>query len=146
MIRAWENSWDEFVPFLEFPAELRRVVYTTNAVESLNARFRRAVRHRGHFPRGRVCRERLCENGSRRESAAAGGPMGAGDSAVVVHLPRCRPMLSPRTESRTDSWSQDGVRTPGQRPRPKCGHPQGLPEGLRGPVNEIGTVRLHSSG
>ena len=34
MIRTWENSWDEFVPFLEFPAELRRVVYTTNAVES----------------------------------------------------------------------------------------------------------------
>ena len=50
MIRAWRNSWGEFVPFLEFPAELRRVVYTTNAVESLNARFRRAVRHRGHFP------------------------------------------------------------------------------------------------
>ena len=50
MIRAWENAWEEFVPFLEFPAELRRVVYTTNAIESLNARFRRAVRHRGHFP------------------------------------------------------------------------------------------------
>ena len=50
MIRSWENSWNEFVPFLEFPPELRRVVYTTNAVESLNARFRRAVRHRGHFP------------------------------------------------------------------------------------------------
>ena len=50
MIRSWENSWEEFVPFLEFPAELRRVVYTTNAVENLNARFRRAVRHRGHFP------------------------------------------------------------------------------------------------
>jgi len=42
--------WAEFVPFLEFPPELRRVVYTTNAIESLNARFRRAVRHRGHFP------------------------------------------------------------------------------------------------
>ncbi len=40
----------EFVPFLEFPTELRKVVYTTNAIESLNARFRRAVRHRGHFP------------------------------------------------------------------------------------------------
>ena len=37
-------------PFLEFPAELRKIVYTTNAIESLNARFRRAVRHRGHFP------------------------------------------------------------------------------------------------
>lgn len=50
MIRSWENAWAEFVPFLEFPAELRKVVYTTNAIESLNARFRRAVRHRGHFP------------------------------------------------------------------------------------------------
>ena len=50
MIRSWENQWNEFVPFLEFPVELRRIVYTTNAIESLNARFRRAVRHRGHFP------------------------------------------------------------------------------------------------
>jgi transposase-like protein len=50
MIRSWENTWAEFVPFLEFPAELRKIVYTTNAIESLNARFRRAVRHRGHFP------------------------------------------------------------------------------------------------
>ena len=50
MIASWENSWDEFVPFLEFPAELRTIVYTTNSIESLNARFRRAVRHRGHFP------------------------------------------------------------------------------------------------
>ena len=50
MIRSWRNSWEEFTPFLEFPAELRRVVYTTNAADSLNARFPRAVRHRGHFP------------------------------------------------------------------------------------------------
>jgi transposase-like protein len=50
MISSWESAWNEFVPFLAFPAELRKVVYTTNAIESLNARFRRAVRHRGHFP------------------------------------------------------------------------------------------------
>jgi putative transposase len=50
MVKSWENAWEEFVPFLEFPVELRRIVYTTNAIESLNARFRRAVRHRGHFP------------------------------------------------------------------------------------------------
>jgi putative transposase len=50
MIASWENSWGEFVPFLEFPVELRTIVYTTNSIESLNARFRRAVRHRGHFP------------------------------------------------------------------------------------------------
>jgi transposase-like protein len=50
MIGSWENAWDEFVPFLAFPLELRKIVYTTNAIESLNARFRKAVRHRGHFP------------------------------------------------------------------------------------------------
>ena len=50
MIGSWETSWNEFVPFLEFPVELRKLVYTTNAIESLNARFRRAVWHRGHFP------------------------------------------------------------------------------------------------
>lgn len=50
MIQAWRSVWTEFVPFLEFPAELHKLVYTTNAIESLNTRFRRAVRHRGHFP------------------------------------------------------------------------------------------------
>lgn len=50
MIESWRRSWAEFVPFLEFPPELRKLVYTTNAIESLNAQFRKAVRHRGHFP------------------------------------------------------------------------------------------------
>jgi transposase-like protein len=50
MIASWENAWEKFVPFLEFPVELTRIVYTPNATWSLNARFRRAVRHRGHFP------------------------------------------------------------------------------------------------
>ncbi len=50
MIDTWERAWAEFTPFLEFPIELRTIVYTTNAIESLNARFRKAVRHRGHFP------------------------------------------------------------------------------------------------
>jgi putative transposase len=50
MIATWEAAWGEFVPFLEFPPELRAIVYTTNAIESLNARVRKAVRHRSHFP------------------------------------------------------------------------------------------------
>jgi putative transposase len=48
--RLWESAWAEFVPFLDYDAEIRRVVYSTNAIESLNARYRRAVRARGHFP------------------------------------------------------------------------------------------------
>jgi putative transposase len=50
IVRLWENAWAEFVPFLSFDPEIRQVIYTTNAIESLNARFRRAVRARGHFP------------------------------------------------------------------------------------------------
>lgn len=50
MIDSWERAWEDFTPFLEYPLELRKIVYTTNAIESLNARFRRAVRHRGHSP------------------------------------------------------------------------------------------------
>ena len=50
MIRLWRNAWAEFIPFLDYDVEIRRVLYSTNAIESLNARFRRAVRARGHFP------------------------------------------------------------------------------------------------
>jgi putative transposase len=50
IIRLWENAWAEFVPFLQFDQEIRTVICTTNAVESINARLRRAVKARGHFP------------------------------------------------------------------------------------------------
>ncbi|WP_226367082.1 IS256 family transposase [Pseudonocardia sp. ICBG162] len=50
MIRLWHNAWTEFVPFLDYNTEIRTVLCSTNAIESLNARYRRAVRARGHFP------------------------------------------------------------------------------------------------
>jgi putative transposase len=50
VVKLWENAWAEFVPFLSFHPEVRRVIYTTNAVESINARIRKAVKARGHFP------------------------------------------------------------------------------------------------
>jgi transposase-like protein len=50
MIRMWRDNWENFIPFLSFPAPIRKIVYTTNAIESLNARFRQACRRRGHFP------------------------------------------------------------------------------------------------
>jgi putative transposase len=53
IIRLWENAWAEFVPFLAFDREIRSIICTTNAIESLNARFRRSVKARGHFPTGR---------------------------------------------------------------------------------------------
>jgi putative transposase len=50
IVKLWENAWEEFTPFLRFDPEIRTILYTTNSIESLNARFRRAVRARGHFP------------------------------------------------------------------------------------------------
>jgi putative transposase len=47
---SWRRAWGEVVPFYAFPAEVRRLLYTTNAIEALNAKLRRAVRVRGHFP------------------------------------------------------------------------------------------------
>ncbi|BAX97825.1 IS256 family transposase [Mycobacteroides stephanolepidis] len=50
IMRLWENAWSEFVPFLDYDTEIRRVICSTNAIESVNARYRRAIRARGHFP------------------------------------------------------------------------------------------------
>ncbi|GHJ08809.1 IS256 family transposase [Micromonospora humidisoli] len=50
VIRLWRTSWPQFVPFLDYDHEVRKVLYTTNIIESLNARFRQAARRRGHFP------------------------------------------------------------------------------------------------
>jgi putative transposase len=50
IIRLWENAWAEFVPFLAYNPEIRTVLYSTNAIESVHARLRRSVRARGHFP------------------------------------------------------------------------------------------------
>ncbi|WP_190814091.1 transposase [Saccharopolyspora pogona] len=50
IVRLWRTHWSEFVPFLAFPPEVRRVIYTTNLIESLNSRLRRVVRNRGQFP------------------------------------------------------------------------------------------------
>ncbi len=50
VVRLWENTWNEFVPFLDYDVEIRKVICSTSAIESLNARYRRAVKARGHFP------------------------------------------------------------------------------------------------
>ncbi|MFE7532590.1 IS256 family transposase [Kitasatospora sp. NPDC057542] len=55
----WERAWNEFVPFLGFPDAIRQVVYTTNAIESLNARYRRAAQACGHFPNETAALKRL---------------------------------------------------------------------------------------
>jgi len=47
---AWRRAWDKVIPFFAFPPAVRKVVYTTNAIESINARLRKIIKTRGHFP------------------------------------------------------------------------------------------------
>jgi len=49
-VAVWERAWDRFIPFLAFPPEIRRVVYTTNAIESFNYQIRKIIKNRGQFP------------------------------------------------------------------------------------------------
>src|SRR5919112_2102409 len=48
--QSWRRNWAEVIPFYAFPDQVRRIIYTTNAIEAVNAKLRRAVRARGHFP------------------------------------------------------------------------------------------------
>jgi putative transposase len=49
-IAVWERAWERFTPFLAFPPEVRRIIYTTNAIESLSYQIRKIIKNRGHFP------------------------------------------------------------------------------------------------
>ncbi|MFL9955499.1 IS256 family transposase [Paraburkholderia nemoris] len=50
IVQSWRRAWENVTPFFVFPPEIRRVVYTTNAIESLNMQLRKIIKTRGHFP------------------------------------------------------------------------------------------------
>ena len=56
---AFDRAWDRFIPFLAFPPELRKVIYTTNSIESLNYQLRKVIKNRGHFPNDIAVRKLL---------------------------------------------------------------------------------------
>ena len=97
IIKLWENAWAEFVPFLAFDTEIRSVICTTNSIESLNSRIRRAVNARGHFPT--VLWNLKCQvRGSRPWVTAATGSClivsefssrGVGPAGVGTSVSRC---------------------------------------------------------
>jgi putative transposase len=49
-VRVWRDAWERFIPFLEFPPPVRKIIYTTNSIESLNYQLRKIIKNRGHFP------------------------------------------------------------------------------------------------
>ncbi len=59
VVRLWERAWPEMVPFLGFDTEIRKIICTTNAIESLNSRYRRAASACGHFPNEQAALKRL---------------------------------------------------------------------------------------
>jgi putative transposase len=76
-VQVWENAWNEFIPFLDFPPPLRLVVYTTNAIESINFQLRKITKNRGHFPDSDAAMK-LLYLGLRNISSHRGGDSGTG--------------------------------------------------------------------
>jgi transposase-like protein len=60
IVRLWRTHWEQFTPFLAFPPEVRRVIYTTNLIESINARLRKVTGNRGQFPSEQAVLKVLC--------------------------------------------------------------------------------------
>ena len=77
VIDVWRRAWNEFVPFLDYPPELRRIVYTTNAIESINFQLRKITKARGHFPSDEAAMK-LVYLGLRNISSRRGGESGTG--------------------------------------------------------------------
>jgi len=93
VIDVWRRAWDEFIPFLDYPAELRRVVYTTNAIESINFQLRKITKARGHFPSDEAAMK-LLYLGLRNIASNRGGESGTGTygwkivlNTLVIHFP-----------------------------------------------------------
>ena len=84
-VDVWKNAWEEFIPFLDYPAELRKIVYTTNAIESINYQLRKITKNRGHFP-DRDAAMKLLYLGLRNISTTRGGTSGTGTHGWTVAL------------------------------------------------------------
>lgn len=76
-VAVWERAWPEFIPFLDYPPELRKVVYTTNLIESINYQLRKITKNRGHFPSDEAA-IKLLYLGIRNISTKRGGDAGTG--------------------------------------------------------------------
>jgi putative transposase len=77
IVKVWRGAWEQFTPFLRFPPEIRKVVYTTNLVESINFQLRKITKTRGHFPTDEAALK-LLRLGARNISDKRGGDLGTG--------------------------------------------------------------------
>jgi transposase-like protein len=98
VIATWERAWDEFVPFLQFPPEIRRVIYTTNQIESINYQLRKVTKNRGHFP-SEDAAVKLLYLALRNMNSERSGDLGTGTygwkqalNAFAIHFPGRLPL------------------------------------------------------
>jgi putative transposase len=76
-VAVWERAWDRFTPFLAFPPEVRKIIYTTNAIESLNYQLRKITKTKGHFPTDDAVLK-ILYLGLRNIGSRRGGELGTG--------------------------------------------------------------------
>ncbi|MFV1963311.1 MAG: IS256 family transposase [Acidimicrobiia bacterium] len=93
IVRLWRDSWEAFTPFLAYPPEIRRVVYTTNMIESINYQLRKVTKNRGHFPTEKAALKLLCL-ATRNITTERGGASGTGTqgwkaclNAMAIYFP-----------------------------------------------------------
>ena len=84
-VNVWQRAWNEFIPFLDYPPELRLIVYTTNAIESINFQLRKVTKTRGHFPSDEAAMK-LLYLGLRNISSKRGGKSGTGTPGWTMAL------------------------------------------------------------
>lgn len=84
-VDTWQLAWNDFTPFLDYPVELRKIVYTTNAIESINFQLRKITKNRGHFP-DKEAAMKLLYLGLRNISSERGGYSGTGTQNWVIAL------------------------------------------------------------
>lgn len=91
----WRRSWEQFIPFLDYPPDVRRVIYTTNMIESINRQLRKATKTRGHFPNEKAALK-LLYLAIRNITTNRGGPQGTG----TIGWKRCLNQLAIRYPER----------------------------------------------
>jgi putative transposase len=98
IVAAWERAWAEFVPFLAFDTDIRKIIYTTNLIESINFQLRKITKTRGHFPTDDAA-IKLLYLGIRNISRRRGGDAGTGTwgwkkalNAPAIHFPGRLPL------------------------------------------------------
>ncbi|WP_299305475.1 transposase, partial [uncultured Brachybacterium sp.] len=97
-VLAWRNAWEDFIPFLAFTPEIRKVIYTTNQIESINYQLRKITKTRGSFPSDEAA-IKLVYLGIRNIETHRGGELGTGTqgwhqalNAFAVQFPNRLPL------------------------------------------------------